>query len=167
MRHVPLAFALVAVVAALSLRRTRWAVPSLWVSRLAYALLVLQAPLYFLARSSFRVSAPVCEWTFGLALARHSLTNYPHIILFTLFFLLTYAQLPAAPRAILWSIAATVAMGLVVELAQGVSGAGHCRMRDLIPDSVGALLGLVIVSIGAKLSQHKKRRQPVSRGTIG
>ena len=162
MKHVPLALALLAVLAALSLRRTRWAVPSLWVSRLAYGLLVLQAPLYFLAKGGFRVSPPNCEWTFGLALARHSLTNYPHIILFTLFFLLTYAQLPAAPRAIIWSIAATAAMGLLVELAQGVTGHGHCRMRDLIPDSVGALLGFVIVSAGTKLSQYKNRRQTFS-----
>jgi len=158
MKYMPLALALVTALVALSLRRTRWAVPSLWASRLAYALLVLQAPLYFLAKGGFRVSPPNCEWTFGMALARHSLTNYPHIILFTLFFLLTYAQLPAAPRAIIWSTAATVAMGLLVELAQGVSGDGHCRMRDLIPDSVGALLGFVIVSAGTKLAQYKNRQ---------
>ena len=162
MKHVPLALALVGVVAALSLRRTRWAVPSLWVSRVAYALLVLQAPAYFLAKSGFRVSSPVCEWTFGLALATHSLTNYPHMILFALFFLLTYAQLPGIPKAIIWSTAATVAMGLLVELAQAVTRQGHCRMRDLIPDSVGALVGFVVVMAGTKLSQYKQRRRSFS-----
>ena len=157
MRHIPLVLALVTVLVAFSLRRTRWAVPSLWASRLAYALLVLQAPLYFLAKGGFRVLPPKCQWTFGMDLAIHSLTNYPHIILFTLFFLLTYAQLPAAPRAMIWSAAATIAMGLLVELAQGVSGHGHCRMRDLIPDSVGALLGFAIVSAGRKLAQYRNR----------
>lgn len=159
MRHLLLAFALLATVAAVALRRTRWAAPSLWISRIAYALLVLQAPLYFLVEGGFRVGFPVCQWTFGLALAGHSLRNYPHIVLFTVFFLLTYAQLPGVRRRVLWSIAATLAMGLLVELAQGVSGHGNCRMRDLIPDSMGALLGFAIVSAGAKLSQSKQRRQ--------
>ena len=158
MMHVPLVLALLAVVVALSLHRTRWARPSLWVSRLAYAGLVLQAPLYFLAKGGFRISSPNCEWTFGLALARHSLTNYPHIVLFTVFFLLTFAQVRGVPRAIIWSAAATIAMGLLVELAQGVSGHGHCRMRDLVPDSVGALAGFVIVSAGRMLSQYRQRR---------
>lgn len=159
MRHVPLALALLAVVLAVSLRGTRWARPALWVSRLAYAGLVLQAPLYFLARGGFRITFPDCEWTFGAALARHSLTNYGHIVLFLVFFLLTYAQLRDVPRPILWSVAATMAMGLLVEMAQGVSGHGHCRMRDLIPDSVGALAGLVILSAGGALSRYRQRRQ--------
>lgn len=159
MRHLPLAFALVATVTAIALRRTRWAAASLWISRLAYGILVLQAPFYFLAEGGFRHLPPVCEWTFSLALARHSLRNYPHIVLFTLFFLLTYAQLPGVRARVIWSIAGTLGMGLLVELAQGVSGHGNCRMRDLIPDFVGALLGFAIVSAGMKLWQYKQRRQ--------
>ena len=148
MKHLLLVFALVATVAAVALRRTRWAVPSLWISRVAYGLLVLQAPLYFLAEGGFRHLPPICEWTFGLALARHSLTNYPHIVLFTVFFLLSYAQFRGA----------SLGMGLVLELAQGVSGNGHCRMRDLIPDAVGALLGLAIVSALSRVTQNHHRR---------
>src|SRR5688500_13144294 len=121
MRWIPLALALTTAAAALLLRRTRWAGPSLWASRFGYALLVLQAPAYFLAKSGFQVSSPICQWTFGPALAMHSLTNYPHIILFALFFLLTSVQLPGNPRAIIWSTAATLAMGLLVELAQGAT----------------------------------------------
>src|SRR5688572_20559608 len=155
MQQIPLALALLGVVLALALRRTRWARASLWFSRLTYAGLVLQAPLYFLAKGGFRISSPDCEWTFGLALARHSLTNYGHIILFMVFFLLTYAQLPGVPRRIMWTVGATMAMGLLVEFAQGVSGHGHCRMRDLIPDSVGALAGFAIVSAGTSLSRYR------------
>ena len=158
MKHLLLVFALVATVAAVALRRTRWAVPSLWISRVAYGLLVLQAPLYFLAEGGFRHLPPICEWTFGLALARHSLTNYPHIVLFTVFFLLSYAQFRGVRARVLWSIAATLGMGLVLELAQGVSGNGHCRMRDLIPDAVGALLGLAIVSALSRVTQNHHRR---------
>ena len=151
MRWIPLAACLLGVAATLLLRRTRWARPALWASRVAYALLVLQAPLYFAAKSGYQVSAPVCQWTFGLDLAVHSLTNYPHIVLFTLFFVLTYAQLPGIPKVAVWSAAATLAMGLLVELAQGATGEGNCRMRDLIPDSAGALLGFTLVLIGRKL----------------
>ncbi|HUO85503.1 MAG TPA: VanZ family protein [Thermoanaerobaculia bacterium] len=159
MRQLPLVFALVATVAAVALRRTRWAAASLWVSRVAYGLLVLQAPLYFLAEGGFRPSSQMCEWTFSLALARHSFGNYPHIVLFTVFFLLTYAQLPHARRRVVWSVAATLGMGLLVELAQGVSGHGHCRMRDLIPDFVGALLGFIIMAAETKLWRLLQRRR--------
>src|SRR5688500_12437601 len=163
MAHIPFVLALLGVVLALSLRRTRWAGPSLWASRLAYTGLVLQVPLYFLVKGGFRISSPDCEWTFGLALARHSLTNYAHIILFMVFFLLTYAQLPGVSKPIIWSAAVTIAVGLLLELAQGVSGQGHCRMRDIVPDSVGALLGFVVVSAGTTLSRYRQRRHTSPR----
>lgn len=152
MRSLPLIAALLGVAAALSLRRTRWSTASLWASRLAYGLLVLQLPAYFLAKSSFQVSAPVCQWTFGLALAQHSLTNYPHIVLFAVFFLLTYAQLPGHQRAAVWSMTATLAFGLLLELLQGATGEGNCRMRDLIPDSAGGLIGYALILAGRKVS---------------
>jgi hypothetical protein len=147
MRWLPLAAALIGVAAAWLLRRTSWGTPALWGSRIAYALLVLQAPFYFFAKGGYQVSAPVCQWTFDAALAAHSLTNYPHVFLFAVFFLLSHAQLPGARHAAAWSAAATVAMGLLVELAQGTTGEGHCRMRDLIPDSVGALIGFAMIGI--------------------
>lgn len=146
----PLALVLTATIAALGLRRTRWAVPALRVSRWTYALFVVFGLLYFPLRGG-RLTAPECQWTFDLALARHSLTNYPHMILLGVFFLITYAQLPNVPRALLWSGVACMAMGLLVELSQGMSGHGHCRMRDLIPDAVGALAGLLVVVTGRRL----------------
>lgn len=145
MRWLPLGAALAGVVAAFLLRRTALARPALWASRIAYVVLVAQAPYYFAAKGGFQVSAPVCQWTFGLDLAMHSLTNYPHIVLFALFFLLTYAQMPSHPRAAVLAAAGTLAMGLLVELAQGVTGEGHCRMRDLIPDAAGASIGFILL----------------------
>ncbi|HEX2122423.1 MAG TPA: VanZ family protein [Thermoanaerobaculia bacterium] len=157
----PLGVVVVVTVAALALRRSRWAAASLRVSRWTYGLLMPLSLLYFPAKSGFRLTAPSCEWTFGLALAKHSLTNYPHIVLFAIFFLLTYAQLPHVPRAMLWSMAACLAMGLLVELAQAVSGYGHCRMRDLIPDSVGAVAGAALVTAASRA--WPRNREEVKR----
>ena len=152
MRWFPLTAAVSVVMLAFALRRTRWARASLWTSRAAYGLLVLQVPMYFLGKSGFEVSPPVCQWTFSLALAQHSLTNYPHIVLFTVFFLLSYAQLPGVPKAAAWAALATVAVGLLLELSQGATGEGNCRMRDLIPDSAGALIGYALVTAGKRIS---------------
>lgn len=53
MRQLPLALALIATVIAVALGRTRWAAPSLCTARVAYGILVLQAPLYFMVASDF------------------------------------------------------------------------------------------------------------------
>jgi len=141
-----LAVTLSVTLLALALRRGRWDQPALRVSRWAYALFVLGALFYFPSRSGFQLSAPTCQWTFSVALAVHSLTNYAHIVLFAIFFLLTYAQLRGVRRRGLWSFAAVLLMGLFVELAQGTTGQGNCRMRDLVPDAAGALIGLIVIS---------------------
>lgn len=154
--QVPLAFVVVMTLVAVSMRRSRWASLCLLASRCAYGVFVVLGLLYFPAKVGFRLPPFSCEWKFGFALAAHSLTNYPHIILFTLFFLLTYAQLPNVPRALVWSVAACMAMGFLVELAQGATGAGHCRMRDLVPDTVGALTGALLIAIGRKVRLFRR-----------
>ena len=138
---------MVVTFAAVMLRRTRWATVSLRASRWTYALFPLTL-LYFPAKAGWHMAAPRCEWTFGPALAVHSLTNVPHIILFAIFFLITYAQLPGVRRALLWSALACLAMGLLVELAQGATGVHNYRMRDLIPDAAGAAIGALFVAAG-------------------
>jgi hypothetical protein len=57
----------------------------------------------------------------------------------------------------MWAFLAVIVMGALVEIAEGVSGSGHCRSRDLIPDAAGGLLGAVIVLLWNKL---RGRRQP-------
>jgi hypothetical protein len=124
------------VLGVLSLRGVRW----------AYLTFVLLGLFYFPARVGFRFDPQPCELTFDIPLAIHSLTNYAHIVLFALFFVMTSAQLRLSDwSAFTWAAVATVAMRGLVELAQGVTGKGHCRLRDLIPDTVGILLGSVIV----------------------
>lgn len=145
--------AFLVMIVALAFRRGRWADLALQAGRWAYGFFVLLALLYFPSRSGFALVPLQCQWTFDLALARHSLTNYAHIVLFAMFFLLTYAQIPRVPRAAVWAAAVTLVMGLLVELAQGVTGQGNCRMRDLIPDAVGILVGLVLLAAGSTIAR--------------
>lgn len=151
---VPLVITLIAI----SLRGSRWRGAALLASRIGYGAFVILSLLYFPARAGYRLSPPECEWTFGPALAVHSLTNFPHIILFFLFFMLTYAQLPGVRRAMLWSFIACLVMGLLVELGQGATGQGNCRMRDLIPDSAGALAGALLIWGGRQVRAFVRAR---------
>jgi hypothetical protein len=119
-----------------SLRGVRW----------AYVTYVGLALLYFPARVGFHLSPHACELAFDLPLAIFSLSNYPHIMLLAAFFVLTSLQLRMdRPRAYLWAGLATLAMGALIEVAEGVTGRGNCRLRDLVPDSEGALLGATLV----------------------
>jgi hypothetical protein len=134
--------------AVLSLRGVRW----------AYITFVLLGLFYFPASVGFRFDPRPCELVFSIPLAVHSLTNYAHIVLFTLFFIMTSAQLRMTDwPAFGWAALASVTMGRLVELAQGLTGKGHCRLRDLIPDAVGILLGAIVV-----LLWNRIRREPGS-----
>ena len=120
----------------LSLRGMRW----------AYVTFILLGLLYFPASVGFRLNPQPCELIPNMPLAFHSLTNYRHIVLFVLFFLMTSAQFRMSQwRGYVWAAVACIAMGLLVEFAQGISGNHHCRLRDLIPDAAGVVLGAGIV----------------------
>jgi hypothetical protein len=67
-------------------------------------------------------------------------------VLFALFFIMTCAQFRGQSwPTFAWSAAATVMMGALVEIAQGATGEGNCRARDLIPDAIGILVGSGLV----------------------
>ena len=126
----------------LSMRGVRW----------AYITFVVLGLLYFPASVGFRLRPQPCELTFGVPLAIHSLTNYPHIVLFALFFVMTSAQLRMSDwSGLARAVVAAIIMGLLVELAEGVTGNGHCRSRDMIPNAVGILLGAAIVWLWNKV----------------
>jgi VanZ family protein len=78
-----------------------------------------------------------------------SLTKVPHVVLFGFFFLVTAAQFDRIDRRTLaWSGLATLVMGLLVELEEGATRTGNCRLTDVLPDILGALIvGAVLVSI--------------------
>lgn len=88
-----------------------------------------------------------------IPLALFSLTNYKHVILFAIFFLMTAVH-ARGRRQILIAFAAALAMGIYVEVAEGLTGEGHCRLRDLVPDMAGALVGALIL-----LAWRRLRRQ--------
>ena len=125
---------LTAVCLVLALARLRW----------AYAGFVALALLSFPARLGFVGTPRACEGLVSLGLALYSFRNLPHILLFAGFFLLTRRQL-VGQRAGAWAAAGTLVMGALVELAEGASGAGHCRLRDMLPDAAGAALGWVLL----------------------
>jgi len=74
-----------------------------------------------------------------------SMTKVPHMVLFGLFFLVTLAMFDRVDRRSLgWSLAATAAMGLVVELEEGATRTGNCRLTDVLPDLAGAIVALLL-----------------------
>jgi hypothetical protein len=129
---------IIVVLGILALRGIRW----------AYATYVLLGLLYFPASVGFRLNPHACELATDLPLALFSLTNYPHIALFAVFFVMTKAQFRTHRRSTFaWAGLATLAMGAVVEIAEGITGRGNCRLRDLLPDSAGVILGTAMVFI--------------------
>ena len=120
----------------LSLRGVRW----------AYVAFVAAGLLYFPAKAGFQFNPSPCQLTFNTSLAIHSLTNYGHVVLFALFFVMSSAQFRVSNWSPLaWAALAAIVMGALVELAQGLTGEGNCRSRDLIPDGVGILVGAALV----------------------
>jgi len=59
--------------------------------------------------------------------------------------------------AFAWAALASIAMGVLVEVDEGITNKGHCRLRDLIPDAMGILLGSVIVLLWNRI---RRRQQP-------
>jgi hypothetical protein len=129
------------VLAVLALRRRRW----------AYWAFVALGILFFPARVGFQFHPKPCECAQTLSLALFSLTNYGHLVRFTIFFLMTAVQIRGARlrTQLLVATGAVLAMGIYVELAEGLTGEGHCRLRDLVPDLAGAIVGAVILTLWA------------------
>ena len=128
------------ILAILAARGTRW----------AYLLFIVIGLAYFPLQSGFRLNPRACQLVFDKDLALFSLTNYAHIILFGIFFLISAAQFASydwsQANRLLAAAGATLLMGALVELAQGISGNHNCRLRDLIPDTAGVVLGALILT---------------------
>src|SRR5687767_6360959 len=97
-----------------------------------YATYLVVAIARIPARTGFRLAAPACDMRVTMENVGLSLTKIPHIILFGVFFLLTVAQFDRVDRrALSWSLLATAALGLVVELEEGATRTGNCRFTDV------------------------------------
>lgn len=123
----------------------------------AYITFVVLGLLYFPASVGFRLNPRPCQLAFDMPLAIHSLTNYAHILLFVLFFLMTSVQFQMSNwQGFARAALASFTMGVLVELAQGFTGNGNCRSRDMIPNTVGILLGAVIVLLWNRMRGELK-----------
>jgi hypothetical protein len=127
-----------------SRRALRW----VWSHRRwAYAAYMLFAVAQIPARTGFRLRSPACDTRLTLHNAQLSMTKVPHIVLFGFFFLLTALQFDHVDRRMLaWSFIATVVLGLLVELEEGATRTGNCRLTDVLPDIVGGLIAMVLVT---------------------
>lgn len=113
--------------------------------RWAYLVFVGLALVYFPARVGFRFDPKPCETALTVPLALHSLQNYKHIVLLALFYLMTWAQFrPPTSAAYGWCALAALALGVWLEVGEALTGRGHCRVRDLVPDTAGILLGTAV-----------------------
>ena len=137
------------VLGILALRGLRW----------AYVSYIVLGLLYFPVSVGFRLNPQPCELALSAPLALHSLTNYAHIVLLLWFFLMTSAQLRMSQwSGFGWAALISIAMGAMVELAQAMTGRGHCRLRDLIPDLAGIILGSAAVCLWQRLRRQRTVR---------
>src|SRR5881397_476100 len=137
-----------ALLALIALRGKRW----------AYLAFVVLGLLYFPAQTHFRVHAPKCD---QLLPTMHvlvlSLHNYAFIALFAGFYWMAVVQFRRSDARGIWALLATLLVGVLVEIAEGMTmtGRGHCRVRDLVPDAAGALGAALLLAVWSWL-----RRKP-------
>jgi hypothetical protein len=143
--------------AILAIRGARW----------AYVGLVMWILLHAPASIGFQIHPKACDLTVNLPLALQSLSNYPHMILYCIFVVVTALHFRLSGwQPLAGSIGLTVAMGAGMEVAQGLSGTHHCKAIDLIPDLVGAAVGLLIVVLGRKIANARLARRKGESGPI-
>src|SRR6266508_1146063 len=135
-----------ALLALIALRGKRW----------AYLAFVVLGLLYSPAQTHFRVHAPKCE---QLLPTMHvlvlSLHNYAYIALFAGFYWMSWVQFRRSDARGIWALVATLVVGVLVEIAEGMTGRGLCRVRDLVPDAAGAVGAALLLAVWSRL-----RRKP-------
>ena len=134
--------------------------------RWVYLAYLLNGVLRIPSRTGFRLHAPACD--FGLTSANFaaSLTKVPHVVLFGIFFLLTVAQFDRINRrSVGWSFLATVAMGALIEIEEGATRTGYCRMTDVVPDAWGALIAMAPVMAVAMIHRRWVNRPSAAIST--
>jgi hypothetical protein len=135
-------------------------------ARWAYAIFVVLAFVWIPARTGFHLHQPPCQMQFTRDLVLSSIIKYKHISLWAAFFLMTWVQFRRTPYALLIAAAATIAVGILIELEEGATGTGYCKATDLLPDAIGALIGAVIATLwgrcDAKAGRTRSLRTPTS-----
>lgn len=112
-------------------------------------------------RTGFRFHSPACDTRVTLENAGRSLTKVPHMVLFGMFFLLTVIQFDRGDRrALAWSLLATLVLGLLVEIEEGATRTGNCRITDVLPDLVGAVVVMALIIVVAAIRRRLGEKQP-------
>jgi hypothetical protein len=145
------------------IERARARLTGLWsYRRWVYAAYVLYGLLAIPSRTGFHLQPPACNLQLTAQNFTASLTKMPHIVLFGFFFLLTVVQFDRIDRrAVAWSFLATVGMGLLIELEEGATRTGYCRMTDVAPDAWGALIAMAPVMAAVMIHRHRaSKRNP-------
>lgn len=122
----------------------------------AYLAFVVLGLLSFPAQADFRVHAPRCD---QLIPTMHvlvlSLQNYAYIALFAGFYWMSWVQFRRTEARFVWALLATLLVAALVEVAEGMTGRGRCRVRDLVPDAAGALGAALLLALWSRV-----RRKP-------
>ena len=114
--------------------------------RWGYTLLVIVGALRIPAQAHFHLYAPLCDLRMAWDNSRLSVTKVPHFAVFAVFFLFTAWQFDRLDRRSLsWSLVTTLALGILVELEEGATRTGNCRLADLLPDLGGALIAMAFL----------------------
>jgi hypothetical protein len=135
-----------ALLALIALRGKRW----------AYLAFVVLGLLSFPAQTHWRVHAPKCEQLIPtMQVLVLSLRDYAHIALFAGFYWMSWVQFrrTRGGARVVWAFLATLLVGALVEIAEGMTlrGAGHCRLRDLVPAAAGALGAALVLALWSRL----------------
>src|SRR5258708_2223038 len=105
-----------ALLALFALRGKRW----------AYAAFVLLGLLYFPAQTHFHVHVPKCEQLLPtMQVLILSLHNYAYIALFAGFYWMSWVQFGRSDARSIWALVATLLVGALVEIAEGMTGGGR------------------------------------------
>lgn len=132
------------VMLVLALRGVRW----------AYVALAALLLFYFPASVGFHLRPRACELLVPMDLALYSLRNTPHIVLFAGFYVVSWVQFRSLGwSGLVWAGVATLVMGALLELAEGVSGNHNCRLRDLVPDAAGGMIAALALVAWRALRQ--------------
>ena len=135
-----------ALLVLIALRGKRW----------AYFAFIVLGLAYFPAQTHFHVHAPKCQQILPtLQVLVLSLHSYAYIALFAGFYWLSWVQFRRADARVVWALLATLLAGVLVEIAEGMTTRGQCRVRDLVPVAAGALGAAVLLAIWSRL-----RRKP-------
>ena len=120
-------------------------------NRYAFTLFLLLGALFLPLKSGFLLDPQRCEVLTSPKYILLSFTNYKHSILFGLLTFIAWANLNE-PRRLLKALAILVGFTLILETEQALFNAGHCRLRDLLPNLVG--FGLAI--LGIRFWRHQR-----------